>query len=243
MKLPSLLLIFFTLLSTLTAQSRWGNGDRVKGNGDVQTEDRDISGNFSEVDVCCALKVMLRESNSVSVKVEAEENIIPLIVTEVKGNRLVIKMRNGYSINSTKPMKVFVDMPRLSAIDASGASKVIGAGTFSGSELSVSSNGASTVDLAFEGEEVRLKSNGASKIALRGQTERLSVNASSASSIRAQDLIAQSAVVDANSASSVRLHVTGDLDAEAHSASSIRYLGNPDRVNREAHSASSVKKM
>jgi hypothetical protein len=54
-------------------------------------------------------------------------------------------------------------------------------------------------------------------------------------------LTAKSAKASANGASTIHVHATGDLTADASGASTIRYTGNPPDVKANDSGASSVK--
>lgn len=73
------------LLSTSNAQF-WGE----KGNGNVKKQDREIA-SFSSISSSSGINVYLMQGDKESVTVEADENLLDLIVTRVKGDELIIK--------------------------------------------------------------------------------------------------------------------------------------------------------
>ena len=61
----------------------------VKGSGKVERENRTI-GSFNELHVSGMFDVYMREGNTPSVEVVADDNLLPIIRTELKGSRLKV---------------------------------------------------------------------------------------------------------------------------------------------------------
>jgi hypothetical protein len=64
----------------------WGNG--TKGNGNITTETRNITADFTKIDVSSAIEVIIEQSENKSVTVEAESNLQELISTKVNNGVL-----------------------------------------------------------------------------------------------------------------------------------------------------------
>ena len=96
-------------------------GKKVVGSGNVVSEKRDVD-RFRSIRVSSVIRVYVEGSEKTSVRVEAEDNIVPLIRTEVSDESLVLKTSGRF--NSKKPVKVFVTTPNLKSIKTSGASRV-----------------------------------------------------------------------------------------------------------------------
>ena len=80
----------FLLLLVTTTSCFMDGLTGIKGNGEVVSEDRTISANFSEIKVSQGIEVYVTQGNSTELKVEADENIIDILRTEVKNNELKI---------------------------------------------------------------------------------------------------------------------------------------------------------
>jgi hypothetical protein len=241
------LLLFFLLPTLLlTAQvevnngSWFSRGDRVRGNGDVIEQRRDVDG-FRKVKTCCSFKVEVRESNSFDVRVEAESNLQEFILTEVRGNTLHIKYTENANFKSTKEIMVYVALPRLAGIDASSSSRVTGTTPFRGDELALDVSSSATIKVEFSGDRVDLDASSSGRIEVKGSTNKVTADASSASRIDAEDLQSEEGVADVSSAANISLHTTKKLRADASSAGSIRYRGNPSDVITDTSSAGSVR--
>lgn len=189
----------------------------VKGSGNVITEQRDVSG-FNGIDVGGVYQVEIVAQSDYSVTVEADDNIVPLIRTEVDGG--VLRIQSDRRISPKSTIKIRISAPNIDDLDVSGAASV------TVSEL--------------KNEELTVHSSGASKVTVKGETLKLSIDVSGATKINAEELKAQSATVDASGASSVAVNVTETLNADASGASRITYAGTPTSVQKKTGGAGSV---
>src|SRR5690606_6445715 len=68
--------------------------DSVSGSGNVIIEKREVQKNFDKIRVSSLLKVELEQAPNYEIIVEADDNIIPYITTEVEGNTLKVYFDN-----------------------------------------------------------------------------------------------------------------------------------------------------
>jgi hypothetical protein len=190
----------------------------VRGSGAMKTETRDVSG-FSAIDVSGAFEVEIVAQKDFSVEVEADDNLLELIKTEVDGDTL--KIRSEKSIKSGSPLKIRISAPNIESLDLSGASKI------------------NLVNLSSD--SLHLDSSGASKIKIEGTTKTFEVEMSGASKLDAENLKAENVSVDSSGASSAYVYVTGELKADLSGATNVTYSGSPKNVQKKISGASSVK--
>jgi hypothetical protein len=190
---------------------------KEKGSGNVVKERRDVS-EFKQVDVS-AIQVEITAQKDFSVEVEADDNLLPLVRTEVRGGVLRIETNGRYK--SRNPIIVRVSAPNIEDLDVSGASKV---------SLTNLSN-----------ENFAIHSSGASKIKVEGTTANLEIKTSGASKINAENLKAENVSVDASGASHATVSVSGDLKVNASGASNVSYTGTPTNFDKKTSGASNVK--
>ena len=87
MKKAALLSIVLALSLSSCYFDGWGTG--ISGNGNVVEEVRDVDG-FTGVEVSTGIDVFLSQGNTFEVVVEADENLQEVILTELKGDKLVV---------------------------------------------------------------------------------------------------------------------------------------------------------
>src|SRR5689334_4302574 len=70
-------------------------GKRVRGNGNIKTEDRSVS-DFKNVEVSGAAKVLVSQSDHSSVKLEGDENLLSYMEVSQEGDRVIVRERHGF---------------------------------------------------------------------------------------------------------------------------------------------------
>ena len=238
MKNTAFLLIAITLTFNSCIIDGWENG--ISGNGNVIEETRDISG-FTGVHVSTGIDVYLTEVNSFDVRVEADENLMEVILTELNGDMLVVKT-DRVNIRNAESKKVFVTMPELSQLKISSAGDCEGLTPFhcENLRLSVSSAGDLSLDVEARSINIDISSSGDARIA--GSTEELDVSLSSAGDLHAFDLVAGVVQVDVSSAGDARVFATEEISMNVSSAGNIYYRGDAKVLHSRTSSAGDIIK-
>ncbi|MBD0325659.1 MAG: DUF2807 domain-containing protein [Pyrinomonadaceae bacterium] len=194
-------------------------GKGVRGSGNRVTEKRDVA-SFLAIEVSGNYEVEITAQKERSLEITGDDNILPLVTTEVKGN--VLHIGSSKSFNANRPITLKITVPDLEDISSSGASKI-----------TVSN---------IKNSELGIDSSGASKIWITGETQKLRIGTSGASNIEAKDLHAEKVSVQSSGAGYVSVYATEQLEASASGAARIDYYGNPANVKPEVSGASSVNK-
>ncbi|MEL6805166.1 MAG: head GIN domain-containing protein, partial [Bacteroidota bacterium] len=214
-----LALSFFSACET-TAQN-WGNGRNITASNNVISEERSLQG-FDEIKVCCSIAVDLYQSNSYEVEVEAADNVLQYVRTEVVGDRLEIGMENNINIRNNGRIRVRVSMPSLEAVSVSSSSTLTGHGTFRGGDLDLKCSSSGKMELDFEGEDINANANSSGTIRLAGSANDVKVNTSSSATFNAYDLQSRTARINSSSSSTVKISVSDRISANASSSASVR---------------------
>jgi hypothetical protein len=194
-----------------------GNG--VSGSGKVATDKRDVKG-FTSVDVRGVFQVEIVSGKDFSVEVQADDNILPLIETNVSGSTLQIDLKDKASTRSD--MVVRISAPNIERVETTGAAKVTASG--------------------IKNDSFSISTTGASKVYLTGETASLDIDVTGASLVDAEQLNATIANIQASGASKINVNVSGELHSEASGASRIVYSGDPKTIDNHQSGASSISK-
>jgi hypothetical protein len=224
MKKIGLIVFIFSLLiglafSTNCSFGGFSNLSGIQGSGTSKSETRNVSG-FTKIDAGGAINVDIAVQKDFSVIVEADDNLLTNIKTEVSGDTL--KIYSEDRISPKTPVNVVISMPEMEGLNVSGASSVNVANVNAGS--------------------LEIQASGASKIKINGTAKELEANASGASTIDAESLRVENADVEANGASKAVVSAANDLKVDASGASKILYIGEPKNIKQNSSGASSVAK-
>jgi hypothetical protein len=210
----------------------------VPGDGKVIKETRVVS-SFDAIDVSGAFKVFLKQGNLEEVIIEADENLLPLIRTEVRGGTLVIDTKR--SISHPTSMNVYITFKDLKKAELSGAVDIFTESKVNLDEFSLHTSGASDTKMDLTARKLVLDCSGASKLKLSGSATDVSADVSGACDIFAFDLLAENFTLDLSGAGKAQINVSKKISAEISGAGNVRYKGSPSIVNQSVSGAGSIK--
>jgi hypothetical protein len=218
-------------------------GKRIHGNGNIKTEDRNVS-NFKNVDVSGAAKVFVSQGDQYSVKIEGDENLLQYMEVIQDGNTVRIREKPGFNLLPTGDLKVYVSAPVYNKIDASGACDIIGQTKISNSEnLEMHVSGAGDIKMEVDAPQLRSEVSGSGSIYLKGQTKDVDLNLTGAGHAYCYDLLAENTKVEISGAGSAEVYASVRLDARVSGAGSVKYKGNASDINQHVSGAGSVNKV
>lgn len=229
------LFVFAFLLLNVSAAMAQG----LRGNGKIASQDRNAS-NIKGIDVGGGFVVEVTQGSNEGVRIEAEENLLDNIKTEVRNG--VLHIYNDRSVNSSKGMKAFVTLKDLESINISGGAKIIGTSSFKSPMLKLDMSGGSNVKLNIVTEQVKGSLSGASKLVLQGKSPEVNMQLSGASKVEASELEAHQVRIQASGASSVKVYAQKELEINASGASSVYYKGSPT-ITSDVSSAARVGRL
>lgn len=203
-------------------------------------EDRNVS-NFSSLDVGGAFKVYLTQGNAEKLVVEADEDEIKDIVTEVVGGKLKIYMKSNWHGNVGE-MSIYLTFKQLESIDFSGAVEVKSENPLTFNDLDMDVSGAAEVTLNMSATKLDAEFSGASELEFTGTCQKGYIEISGASEFEAENIVFTDLVIELSGASEARVNATGELKIDASGASSVRYKGGA-KLTVDTSGASSVKEI
>lgn len=212
------------------------------GSGNILTETRKV-GNFQSIKLDYPAQVVITQGSVESVKVEAEDNVLPGLKTQVQNDRLGIfyKVDDGRHVNPKKPVKITIVVKNLNTVDFTSAGDLtINGLTTDKLDISLSSAG------NFKMSELNVKAlsvnlSGAGSMTASGITDNLDVNISGFGSFNGKELHGKFAHVNLTGAGGAIVWVDGSLNVNISGAGSVNYYGSPT-VNKQVSGVGGVNK-
>ena len=209
-------LVLLIVLITLGAACHLHHG--VAGSGKRKTEKRTV-GSFGSVSTEGAFDIKIVCQKPQSLEIAGDDNILPLVTTEVSNNVLHIRNLRAYSVS--EPIALTISVEDLEGIDSSGAGAV---------EIS-----------GLKNEKFEINANGAPTIRASGETKALTIDVNGAAKIDTNRLHAARVVVDSKGVSGVEVYAAEQLDVTVSGPSHVIYRGNAV-VNKTVNGPGSVEK-
>jgi hypothetical protein len=203
----------------------FGPGD--PGSGKVIMQTREVS-DFHAIEINYPAEVFVTQGNTVSVKVEAEDNVLPGLKTQVRNGSLDIfyKSENGKHVNPTKTVKITIVVKDLDDLQFSSAGELTIDGLKTDS-LDFGLSGAGKVALnEFTAKNLSIDLSGAGSMDATGTADNLDLNISGFGSFNGKDLHSKKAEIGISGAGSATVWVDEELDANVSGAGSVDNYGS-----------------
>jgi hypothetical protein len=196
---------------------------------------------FTTINVSSAFKVNVTQSSQYSIIITANEESLDQIEVNKVGNTLTIAVKPG-AIFTNFNSQAQITMPKLESVVFSGATHGIAEGFNNQEPITFKLSGASSLDVnSFQAGDVTTDISGASSFTATGTANDLVCTVSGASSLNLLNLAVNNANMNLSGASHATINVSGQLDADVNSASTLEYTGSPTLGTINSSGASTIR--
>ena len=250
-----------TLACQVTTSDFTIGSKSVRGDGNVVEEERIVSG-IRRVRIANQGDLSIELGEEESLTIEAEDNLLEYIDSDVQGGELVLETRRGYNLRNTEPIRYTLTVLTLEEITVSSSGDV-SAPQFETEDfrINVSSSGDVRVDQLEVGElrvnisssgditigtlyaeriDVGISSSGSLNIQ-DGEVDEQDISISSSGSYDARDVPSRTANVRISSSGTATVRVSDKLDANLSSSGDLYYIGEPSLNARESSSGDVIQ--
>jgi len=212
----------------------------VDGSGNIITQTR-TTADFKRIAASHGFEVEVKTGPAIEVVIEADDNVMKYVETEVNGDLLKIGIKDHVTLSDAH-LKAYITAPQINGIKASSAADVIVKDLLKNSgKLTFSASSAGSIIADIDAPDVEAKTSSGATIKLSGRTRNFDASASSGSNTKAGELSSENTVVSASSGSTATVHASVTLKATASSGASVNYYGGA-AVERSVSSGGSVDK-
>jgi len=222
--MSTLVRIIVSLIISLFFASCINFGEGVKGNGNVKSEVRPVSDDFSTIKVSEGLDVYVTQDDKASVTVEADENIIGFIRTDIQNDVLRIHLEER--VGRAESKKILVTLPNITGLETSSGAKLETNHTINADRLELHSSSGSHLKVNVNADEVNCHSSSGSHIRISGTTGIIYTDASSGSQIKANELKAKKAVSKASSGANISINASEESEINTSSGGNVHNYGS-----------------
>ena len=204
---------FVLMLGTLA-----GCNVGIKGSGVSKTESRDVV-DFKSVSSEAVGDVNVTIGESQSVEVTIDDNLLPLLVTEVVDGEL--KIRTTGSFSTSIGLKVNITTPSLDSIRSSGVGSVKIEG--------------------LDSEQLAIGISGVGDVSAKGKVQNLNVTVSGVGSADLDELLADNVSVTVSGVGGADVFASKSVNASTSGVGSINVSGNPAEKKESKTGIGSIK--
>ncbi|HET6226454.1 MAG TPA: DUF2807 domain-containing protein [Bacteroidia bacterium] len=208
--------------------------DCIKRTGTIIQETRDISG-FDAILVKDDVNVFLIQDSISKVIVEAGENIVPLIKTQVSGKTLVLRNRNrcNFMRSYKKPLNVYIHIPLLTQINAEGTGDIKSLNTIVTPAIYVAANNSGNTEITLQATQLTTSMHGNADFTLHGYSYHHDCDVQGTAYLLAGDLQTDYTYLHSATLGLCYVNVTSLFQCKIDLKGDIFCYGNPKHVDYE----------
>ena len=233
--------IILALLVTSTSLNAQFSNKKIKGNGNIITTDRSVS-DFDKIGIAGSFDVILKKGNEGAISIQADENLMEYIITEVKDGQLKIKPKKGHQLKSTKTIQITVSFNDLEEVSLAGSGDVTTSDAINASDLKLSLAGSGDMNLKVSTKHLTSKIAGSGNISLNGDTDEFSCSIAGSGNLNGYDLKATIAIAKIAGSGNIKVNAVSEIHAKIAGSGNVYYTGNPEVEKSNALGSGSLKK-
>jgi hypothetical protein len=197
----------------------------IGGNGKVIIKEREVKG-FNAISIKGAFDVVLKNGNKESLSVEADENLISNIISNI--NDSILEIYNIKTVVRSKELKLIICCPQLNSIDFSGATELSCDSLIKYKNLSINISGAGRVDMELQTNELNAIVSGGAELVFSGKSNLFDVSITGAGNIDAQKFDVQDCRIDISGFGRAKVKAIKKLEVNISGAGKVEYIGDPE---------------
>jgi hypothetical protein len=205
------------------------NARPIEGSGNVRSEHRAIS-DVHTVSLSWSGQMVIRQGEDESLTITADDNILPLITSDVRRGELVITIDSPYRsdmVRPSQPARFELTVRNVAALNVTGSAAVTAA-SWQTNDLALAVSGSGDIHIAdLQAVFLDARLTGSGDITLAGQIDNQQVSVSGSGTFQAGQLRSQQASVSVTGSGTAIVWAEAALDATVSGSGSVDYRGQP----------------
>jgi len=169
--------------------------------------------------------VYVTQADEFSIEVEADENVIDLIATDINNGKLRIHAEQNIG-RATK--NIYVSLPKITVLRSSSGAHLTTKNTINSNELEVDGSSGAQLELEVVTNEIDIDASSGANLSISGTADEAMVDVSQGGNVNAKNLETIICKADASMGGNLKIQVSKSLVADASSGGNISYSGEPD---------------
>ncbi len=172
--------------------------------------------------------IYIKQADTESLKIEAEENIIAAFNVRVENETLEIEQNKNTDFSPAHPINFYVTGRNIESISLFGSEELQSQGNLKVERLRVNISGSGKANLDVTGNELILKILGSGEVNLKGSMDLQKVAINGNGNYNAENLISKEAFISINGSGNGYVNVQDTFNIKIFGSGTLKYLGNPE---------------
>lgn len=207
----------------------------------MSTEIRNTN-DYDQISCSGSFDYILVKGKEGKIKIEGEENLLPYIITQVKGNSLVVKVEDNISLSTSgsKTIKITIPFESISSVALAGSGDLWTEDNINSDKLQVSLAGSGDVTIKTKSNAVQASLAGSGDLSLKGSTNKLKASIAGSGDIHAFELTSEYTDVAISGSGDAKVVSNKELKARIAGSGDIKYKGNPLKEDTKVSGSGSI---
>jgi Putative auto-transporter adhesin, head GIN domain len=217
------------------------SANRIKGSGLKVEKARSVAA-FSRVRLDGPVDAQLTPATEPGLRVQADDNLEPLVETRVDGDTLVIGIKDGSSFSTRNPLRVLVGFKSLESLQLRGSGDAT-LDRLKGERLALELSGSGDLRVGLlELRELTARLSGSGDVRAAGRADQQDWELSGSGDVDADSLSGQRVRARLSGSGDLSLGVAQELDASLSGSGDLRYAGRPQLKSRVSGSGELIQR-
>jgi len=235
----SILIMLITLV--IIQSCMFDTSEKVSGNGKVVKQERTIAA-FNTIDASGVFNIYLSQGDKESLTIEADENLIPYIETNVEGNTLHIDMKEHMNIRNAKKKNIHLTIKDVNRLKINSVGNIETSGQLHLKDLNMEHSGVGNLKLDFECNKFVANIHSVGQVTLKGKVAKAEISNSSVGNTNASELIADTLNLENSSVGNVEVHATKEISINSSGIGNVNFGGGAVVKNLSSSGIGKVSK-
>lgn len=197
----------------------------------LSNDERSVK-NFNGVVAGGPIQVVITIGNSESLRFEGDDEAIATLVSEVKGNVLIIRPQNSWKSwakkYENKKIIAYVTAKQISSLSMSGNGSISVSGEVNAAELALTLSGSGSIKANVDADKITGVLSGSGSINLSGAAKDASVTLSGSGNFGGKALTITNISTRISGSGNVNINCDGNIKAVISGSGHVYYSGDPE---------------
>jgi hypothetical protein len=191
-----------------------------------KTEDRTV-GNFTKISMGISGDLYVSQGATPKLTIEADEEIMGLIVTEVKNDELKIRFSRS-SVRTKTPIRIWVTAVEIEGLYLSGSGNIITETSVKTDEIELKLSGSGNIKVKdLTCDEVDAAISGSGNIDVAGSADEMEITISGSGNCNADAFKTEESGVRISGSGNCKVNASKELSVAVSGSGSVFYVDNP----------------
>jgi hypothetical protein len=217
-------------------------GKRVTGDGNMSSQTRNV-GDFRGVEVTGSMEVIVSQGPAATVRVDADQNLLSYIETNLDGDVLEVHPKKGYNLRPRAGIKIYVTAPQYQLLAVTGSGTIrSGSKITHGDKMRMEVTGSGDIQADADAPNISTEITGSGSITVSGNTRTFGTGINGSGEVHGFNLLSEATEVEINGSGNAEVFASKQLNINISGSGDVQYKGNPT-VNQSVSGSGNIRKV